>query len=245
MRIPRIHTRKTLISGESLELEPNASRHLLRVLRLKPGDGLTLFNGDGNETRAELINIDHRLAIVHLNETVAGENESPLAVTLNQAVGRGERMDYSIQKAVELGVAAIRPIFTERTVVSLNSDRLGKRMQHWQGVIHAACEQSGRTRIPDLLEPLKLQELARLPLADDMPCLLLDPLAADSARELPEPGRKELQLVIGPEGGLSHDELEVLYAQGWKGLRLGPRILRTETAGMAALAVLQSLWGDL
>lgn len=238
---PRVHCPLPLGAGEELELPAGPAQHL-RVLRLRAGDALTVFNGEGGEYPAELLVLDKRSARVRLGELRAVERESPLAITLIQGIAKGERMDFTVQKAVELGAAAIRPVFTARSVVKLDGPRLDKRLRHWQGVIISACEQCGRNRIPRLLPALSLAELMREPPSG--PRLVLDPLGARGLEALPE-AAAELSLLIGPEGGLSEAELEAARAAGFQGLRLGPRVLRTETAGMAALAALQTLRGDL
>ncbi len=240
MRIPRIYTDAVLVSEARIILEGAAFNHLTRVLRLRSGAPLLLFNGSGGQYRAVLEAVERRRAVVRVGVFEPREVESALTITLAQGVSRGERMDYTVQKAVELGVSAIQPLLTERSVASLQGVRLDKRLAHWQGVVIGACEQSGRNRPPPLLEPLSLPDwLAEAPTG-----LVLDPGAETGLLDLDRPTGR-VTLLVGPEGGLSETELQQARRAGLRGVRLGPRVMRTETAGMAALAALQLLWGDL
>ena len=242
MRIPRFHLSLPLTVGATVLLDDDAFNHAIRVLRLKPGASLALFNGEGSVFAATLIDIGKREAQAQITKILTGEVESPLRVVLAQGVSRGEKMDYTLQKAVELGVAAIQPLFTERSGVALRAERLDRKIQHWRGIVIGACEQCGRNRLPELRKPLTLTAwLARFTEPDLR--LLLDPLADHSLRGL-EPPMNGITLLIGPEGGLSPVEIAQAGRAGFTGVRLGPRILRTETAGMAALAAMQALWGD-
>lgn len=239
MRIPRIFIDADLVGDQPVALPQAAAKHLGKVLRLPAGAELRAFNGKGGEWRSVLsfVGGEARVTPQRFEEENA---QSPLKVTLLQGIGRGERMDYAIQKAVELGVTAIQPVFTERTVVKLNGPRLEKRLQHWQGVIVAACEQSGRNLLPQLLPVVAFKTALALPVDHK---LILAPSANQSLPTATSPD--SVGLLIGPEGGLSDAEIELATAQGWQPWQLGPRVLRTETAGSAALAVLQSVWGDL
>lgn len=244
MRIPRIHLSQTLAPGARLALDETASGHLLRVLRLKPGAALILFNGDGGEYEATLAAVENRAAVVNVGQSVATGRESPLAITLAQGISRGERMDYTLQKSVELGVARIVPLETEFSQVRLAGERLERRRQHWQGVIASAVEQCGRTRLPELASVSPLAGW----LASDTDIglrLVLDPAGDVTLSQLVAPTEGAVTLLVGPEGGLSDHEIARARHAGYRGLRLGPRILRTETAGIAALAALQAAWGDL
>jgi 16S rRNA (uracil1498-N3)-methyltransferase len=243
MRIPRVHLTQSLRIGDAVELPSAACEHLLRVLRLSDGASLLLCNGDGMDYRATLGEIGKRGARALVSEALPNHAESPLRVTLAQALARGEKMDWVIQKATELGVAAIQPIVTERTEVRLDAERAGRRLAHWQAVATAACEQSGRARVPDIGEPLSLAAYAATVDADAIR-LALDPNGASLSSVLEIAGAP-IHLVVGPEGGLSERDHVQLRAAGFHGLRLGPRILRTETAGLVALAALQTLVGDL
>jgi len=243
VRIPRIYRPGPLACGQSIELDGQAAVHLTRVLRLRTGDALVLFNGEGGEFAARLVEAGRRLARIEVGEFAATEVESPLELVLAQGVSRGERMDYTVQKAVELGVSRIVPLETARTTVNLDGERRGKRLAHWQGIANAACEQSGRNRVP-AVEPVRdfdewLAEAAGQPGLK----LVLHHRAEQSLAELAPPSGP-VTLLIGPEGGLSETEIEAAITHGFRPLRLGPRVLRTETAALAALSVLQWLWGD-
>lgn len=243
MRIPRTYLPVPLTPGAIVTLDDSAANHLLRVLRLKPGAPLILFNGQGGEYRAVLHTADKRGGSVVIGEYSARDTESPLHVTLAQGISRGERMDYTLQKAVELGVTRIVPLVTERCEVRLEGERLHKRLQHWQAVAASACEQCGRNRVPQVIEPRSLDTW--LTQTGDGLSLVLDPLAAQSLSQLAQPADSRITLLIGPEGGLSDAEIQCAQRAGYTGIRLGPRILRTETAAVTALSALQVIWGDL
>jgi 16S rRNA (uracil1498-N3)-methyltransferase len=240
MRLPRVHLDHPLEPGTELCLPDGPARHLIQVLRLTTGDHLICFNGDGRDRTARLVS-GGRPGVV-LAVGAAGEPEAIPALQIYLAIGisRGERMDFAIQKAVELGVAGISPLFTERSMVQLKGERLDRRQGHWQGVLISACEQSGRRRLPTLATARTLEEwLAQTPPG----ALLLDPRAPQSLTQLAPPG-PAMTLLVGPEGGLSPRERDLAARHGVNGIRLGPRILRTETAPLAAIAVIQALWGD-
>lgn len=241
MRISRVFTDQALGAGQVVELDEGLSHYLQRVLKLRVGDALVLFNGDGSDHAGELVGVERRKATVALHARLPAAAESPLEVTLVQAVSRGERMDLTLQKATELGVAAVQPVFTERVEVRLEAERLERRMAHWLAVLRSACEQSGRGRVPRLAAPVLLEDwLGRVV---DHPRLVLDPAAERNLSALTvRPG--PIEFLVGPEGGLTDSELQRLEGGGVLRVRLGPRILRTETAGPAALAVLQALGGD-
>ena len=241
MRTIRCHVDAPLSVGATATLSETATGHLVRVLRLGVGDAVVLFNGDGHDYDARLVAVGKRGAEAEVTGARALANESPLAITLAQGVARGEKMDLVLQKGTELGVAAFAPINTERTEVKLDAERAAKRLAHWQGVLVAACEQSGRARVPSLASPLVLAQWAGGAHAGLK--LMLDPAGELTLASLP--ATDAVTLVVGPEGGLSERDLATLRAAGFQGLRLGPRILRTETAGLAAIAALQSRLGDL
>lgn len=243
MRVPRIYLPTALTVGAPVPLNEAAFNHAIRVLRLKPGDPLIVFNGEGGEYRAILKNVTRREAAARVDEFVPREAESPMEITLAQGISKGERMDYTLQKAVELGVSVIMPLFTERSVVNLSRERLDKRLQHWRGVVIGACEQSGRNRLPSVLAPLELRTWLQGKLELGLR-LVLDPMAEQGLTSLAPPGRT-ITLLIGPEGGLSPEEIALTEMTGFSRIRLGPRVMRTETAGIAALAAVQVLWGDL
>ncbi|MFA7593041.1 MAG: 16S rRNA (uracil(1498)-N(3))-methyltransferase [Thiohalobacteraceae bacterium] len=243
MPIPRIYLPATLTPGAEVELDARGVGHLVRVLRLRVGDAVTLFNGDGNDYAAELIETGKTQARCRIHAARVRATESPLMIELAQGISRGERMDYTIQKAVELGVQRIVPLATERSQVKLSGEREEKRRHHWQGIILHACEQSGRSHIPDLLPVQKLDQWlsSRSP---DGHALFLDPEGDVGVSDLREPVAA-VSLLVGPEGGLSPAERTLAVQAGFLRLRLGPRILRTETAAVTAIAALQGIWGDL
>ncbi len=244
MRIPRICVFDELVVGSEVLLPAQAGEHLTRVLRLERGHSITLFNGDGREFRAEISQLAKRAVsarVLAANE--ASDRESPLQLTLAQGVARGEKMDLILQKATELGVSRIVPLITERTEVKLDAERTERRLAHWQAVIAAACEQSGRVRLPTLGSPLRIAAWASQLNADCGLRLVLDPRGEATPRTLP--ACTSAILAVGPEGGLSEQDLNVLDQADFIGLRLGPRILRTETAGLAGLTALQAIHGDL
>lgn len=243
MRTIRIHVDLPLAIGTETALPAQAGEHVARVLRLVAGDPLTLFNGDGDDYTATITSVGKREVLVRVLDRQAVERESPLPLTLAQGVARGEKMDLIVQKATELGVARIVPLLTERAEVKLDAARAEKRLAHWRAVAASACEQCGRARLPEILPTQTLP--AWLASLDDAAALRLAllPEATASARDL-RPGNAGALLAVGPEGGLGERDVALLGEAGFRGLRLGPRILRTETAGLAALAALQALHGD-
>jgi 16S rRNA (uracil1498-N3)-methyltransferase len=243
--LTRLYFSGELQPGRKCLLPRSQARHAVRVLRLKAGEEIILFNGDGTEYRAVIERPTEDGLVVQVRESQAADREAPLPVTLAQGVSSGERMDFTLQKAVELGVAAIQPLVTSRSIVRLDAERAAKRLAHWQGVVIAACEQCGRNRVPRV-EPLRAidewtRALARAPAAGVR--LLLSPRASTGLRNLERPEAGVL-LLAGPEGGLAPEEERDALAAGFSAVRLGPRVLRTETAALAALAALQALWGD-
>jgi 16S rRNA (uracil1498-N3)-methyltransferase len=246
MRRLRVFVEETLIAGTRLRLPVAAARHLTTVLRQRVGDSCWLFCGDGLEYPATLVQVDRHGVWAELAAPSPGLPPPRLRLTLMQGVARGEKMDWILQKATELGVSSIVPVITQRTEVRLDGERLLKRQAHWHGVIVSATEQSGRSELPVLHTCVDLAEA--LSALGDTPATLritLDPGAERSLGhpDLGEPG--QVVLLVGPEGGLSEQDRALALRAGFVGTRLGPRILRTETAGMAALAALQWRWGDL
>lgn len=238
----RVHTGETLSEGLEFVLDENASHHLATVLRMKIGETLLLFDGKGGEYEAEILRVEKRAVWLRVGRHYPVARESALRVTLAQCVAKGERMDYTLQKAVELGVTCIAPLISERSVVRLDAERWDKKQAHWQEIARSAAEQSGRTVVP-LVEPvvkladwLEHSRVHRLRLA-------LNPQGSTSLRQLEAPSGA-VSLLVGPEGGLSDAELRLSEQHGFLGLRMGPRVLRTETAGVAALAAIQAFWGD-
>ncbi|HET6433255.1 16S rRNA (uracil(1498)-N(3))-methyltransferase [Dyella sp.] len=245
MRTIRIHVEQTLVPGHTVTLPAQAGEHVARVLRLGVGQPLVLFNGDGHDYAATIVAVDKRQVSVSVGDRWAVQAESSLPLVLAQGLARGEKMDLIVQKATELGVQAIVPLLTERSEVKLDPSRAAKRLEHWQAVIASACEQSGRACLPTLCGPLPLARwLESLDPQSAALRLALLPGGSQRAGEL-APTAAGAILVVGPEGGLGERDVALLEKHGFAGLRLGPRILRTETAGLAALAALQALHGDL
>lgn len=242
MRIPRLYVPIPLSSGARVTLDQNAANHAVRVLRLSAGAPLILFNGEGGEYAGLIESIHRHSVTIAVGEIHDPGRESPLDITLAQGVSRGERMDYTLQKAVELGVTRIVPVLSERSVVKLAGERLQRRLHHWQGVITGACEQCGRDRVPALRQVIALNRW--LPHAGAGLKLVLHHNAKHGLSAL-DPAPRPITLLIGPEGGLSDAEIRDAVAAGFTPLRLGPRVLRTETAAVVALTALQTLWGDL
>ena len=242
MRNPRIYQAISPQTGDAISLDEHACRHLIQVLRLRPDDGFILFNGQGQAWQAQLTEVGKKQARATLLEELKTVSESPLRIHLGLGISKGERMDYAIQKAVELGVNEITPLFTRYSMVKLDEQRKDKRTQHWQGIIIGACEQCGRNTLP-ILHPA-MDNQAWLETVDAEQKLTLDPLASASLTDLKD-RPCSTSLYIGPEGGLSEEEIEAAKQAGFNGIRLGPRVLRTETAVVAALTAVQMVWGDL
>jgi 16S rRNA (uracil1498-N3)-methyltransferase len=244
MRTIRSHVDTPLAPGMRVLLPETTSLHLLRVLRLRIGDACRLFNGDGNDYPATLVGTPGKRAEFEVSACEPVDVESPLALQLAQGIARGEKMDLILQKATELGVASIQPLWTERTEVRLDEERLAKRMQHWRGVIAAACEQCGRARLPELHAPRALHaHVGAVP--GQSIRLVLDPRGERAPVDLSIAPGIPVVLLVGPEGGFDERDLIPARQAGFQGLRLGPRILRTETAGLTAIAALQARFGDL
>jgi 16S rRNA (uracil1498-N3)-methyltransferase len=240
MRLTRVFSEQPLGAGGELTLSASAAAHVGRVLRLGVGAQLTVFDGTGGEYAATIVESRGTVLRVRLGTHRCIERESPLKITLAQALARGERMDWVIQKATELGVAVLVPLVTERSVVKLDAHQADKRREHWRGIVIAACEQCGRNRLPEILPPAPLGEF--LSTARDGTRVLLDPAAEAGLQTIGTvPG---VTLLIGPEGGLSPDERTLAIDAGFRPVRMGPRVLRTETAAIAALSALQALLGD-
>jgi 16S rRNA (uracil1498-N3)-methyltransferase len=221
------------------------SHHVRDVLRLRDGDPVTLFDGSGAEYPSRIVRIGKREITVLVAQRLEVDRESPLAITLVQAVSAGERMDYTVQKAVELGVVAIQPVTSARTILRLDAERAAKRVAHWQAVAISACEQCGRNRVPIVLPVLPFGRwVAQAPLRACALGLLLAPDAPRTVRELARP-QGAVALLAGPEGGYAPKEERAALTAGFLAVRLGPRVLRTETAALVGLAALQALWGDL
>lgn len=240
--VPRVYVSAPLAAGDTLTLDDAKRHHLATVLRLSTGAPVTLFNGDGHEYDGRIDHADRKRMTLAVKAARTPQRESPLSITLWQSIARGDRMDFALEKAVELGVTAIRPVFTERGKVKLEGDRLAKKQAHWQAKVESAAEQSGRLICPEVAPAAPLLQ-ALLDRANDSLGLILAPSANQSLATIARLQR--IDLLIGPESGLSEREIETAKKAGWQPITLGPRVLRTETAGMASLAALQSLWGDL
>ncbi|PXX73178.1 16S rRNA m(3)U-1498 methyltransferase [Pseudomonas sp. LAMO17WK12:I10] len=238
MRLSRFFIDAPLNLGEH-ELPEAQAHYIGRVLRMAEGDALQLFDGSGNEFRGTLLEVGKKRVVVRLDESFAGQVESPLQIHLGQGLSRGERMDWAIQKATELGVNEITPIFSERCEVRLKDERADKRLAHWRQVAVSACEQCGRSRVPVIHPPVLLADWIKQTQADLK--LVLHPVAEPLVSHA-KPAT--LAFLIGPEGGLSDTEVDQAQDAGFLPARLGPRVLRTETAPVVALAVAQQLWGD-
>ena len=235
---PRFYCPMPLVAGLSVRLPDEVCRHV-QVLRMKPGEPMTLFTGTGGEYAARLTLLTAKSAEAEVLSFNPLEREPTLRLSLAQGISSGDRMDYTLQKAVELGVVAIQPLLTARSIVKLPPERWAKKQAHWQQVVTSACEQCGRNQVPVLYEPIEIGRWLR---DSAITGLLLAPGGAGSVRELPP--RSEAWLLAGPEGGLTDDEVTRALESGWQPLTLGPRVLRTETAALAAAAALQTLWGD-
>lgn len=257
-RIPRCHVDTPLRVGDELMLERSVSHHLLTVLRASAGDTLELFNGDGHDYAAELIETGKRASVIIHATTINGAN-SPLHSTLLQGISRGEKMDVTIQKCVELGLSRLCPVYTRRSITPLDEKRTAKKLEHWRSVAISACEQSGRSRVPVIDAPTSLAAwLSEFDICTGLtreqpdfndPQPLACVLSPDSVISLSTVcreyrGASAIQLV-GPESGLDADEVGAAVERGFTAVRLGPRILRTETAGLAAMTLLQAFCGDL
>jgi 16S rRNA (uracil1498-N3)-methyltransferase len=241
MRLPRIHSAQPLAPGIKTELNAQAAHRLLQVLRLKPGRELVLFNGDGRDYQAVLVATAKRSAKVEITGQTDLEPLPPLTIHLGLGISKSERMDFAVQKAVELGTSSITPLITEHCVVRIAAQRLNNRLSHWRKVITASCEQSGRRRLPELREVSMLQSW--LDQHNGGVGILLDPRAGRTLPQLSAPG-PQIAVLSGPEGGLTRGECELALQTGFRSVRLGPRVMRTETAPLAAIAAIQTLWGD-
>jgi 16S rRNA (uracil1498-N3)-methyltransferase len=240
---PRFYCPGDLSQGATRDLPEAAAHHAARVLRLTVGDPVILFNGKGGEVNAEVQAITKNRVLLRIGQWQAREAEAPVAVTLVQGLSARERMDFTIQKAVELGVAEIFPVETRRSVMRLAHERAERRVEHWQNLVISACEQCGRNRVPTVHPVSQLPDwLGARPAAQSELRLILSASASTRLQDL-RPGER-VTLMAGPEGGFAPEELAMTTACAFTAVRLGPRILRTETAALAALAAIHALWGD-
>ena len=240
MRISRLFLPEPLAEGAELRLDEKSRRYLGTVLRLKPGFELTVFNGEGGEYAATVHEMGREGVVLAIGAHRCREAESPLRVHLGLGISRGERMDFAVQKAVELGIARLTPLFTEHCMVRLDETRKDSRRRHWRQVARSACEQCGRNRVPEIGDPTELEAWVEDRSGTG---IFLDPGATRGFKDLARPDG-EVRLLSGPEGGFSGRERVWAEGAGFIPVRLGPRILRTETAVVAALAAMQALWGD-
>jgi 16S rRNA (uracil1498-N3)-methyltransferase len=243
MRLIRVHVAAPLAPGARVRLPHDAAAHVTRVLRLRAGDALTLFNGDGADYPARISALVRGAVEAEVTGRADARAESPLPVTLVQGIARAERMDLVLQKATELGVAAVVPVAAARSVVRLDAGSRGRKLEHWRGIAIAACEQCGRARVPEVATPRTLGEFLAKPARARMRILLAP--GADLSLGTAARGAESVELLVGPEGGLEDGERRAALAAGFLACRLGPRVLRSETAAIAAIAVLQAAAGDL
>lgn len=241
MRTTRIYTEQPLTAHTVIELGKDAARHLVTVLRMKSGDSVSLFNGEGGEFPGEIVSATPKSVTVQLAGHDSSDRESPLKTLLGIGISRGDRFEWVLQKATELGVTEIFPLYTERTEVKLRGEREEKKQRHWQQIMISACEQCGRNRIPVLHSPLNLRDW--LATTADIK-LLLHHRSDLSLQSLSGIKPASAALLIGPEGGLSEAEIQLGLDTGFQALTLGPRVFRTETAPIAALSIFQGMWGD-
>ncbi len=249
MRLTRVHIDEPLAPDSRVTLRGTAANHVRRVLRLRPNDDLTVFDGLGGEYEARIEALHGDAVLVAIGAHHAADRESPLAVTLAQGISRGERMDLVVQKATELGVRQIAPLLTERTVVRLDAKQADSKRRHWRGIAIAACEQCGRNSVPEIAAPTRLAAFFSS-LEPGATRLVLSPAGSLKVRDLKPAGSRKaggaaLIVLIGPEGGLSESEQQAAIDAGFRALNLGPRVLRTETAAIAALAAIQQHLGDI
>ena len=240
MRVSRLYVNAPLNAGGRIELDDDAAHYVRSVLRLKAGDAIVLFNGLGGEYPSRFGEVSRKYVRVEIEAFSARDVESPLRVSLGMGISRGDRMDWAVQKAVELGVAELTPLLTDRCVTKLNDDKKLQRWQHWQGIVRHAAEQSGRTRLPELGDIAELADWVRQPQGLKV---FLDPYAEQTLADL-QPSDQQITLLSGPEGGFSDQEREIAKAAGFVPVRMGARIQRTETAVLSALSAVQMLWGD-
>ncbi|MCS2156364.1 16S rRNA (uracil(1498)-N(3))-methyltransferase [Scandinavium sp. H11S7] len=242
MRIPRIYHPEFITAGSEIALSEDAANHVGRVLRMSTGQAIQLFDGSNQVFEAEIIQADKKSVRVNVLNAETDDRESPLHIHLGQVMSRGEKMEFTIQKSIELGVSLITPLFSERCGVKLDAERLNKKLQQWQKIAIAACEQSGRNVVPEIRPAMTLEQWC----AEEESGLKLNlhPRASASINTLPQPVER-VRLLIGPEGGLSADEIAMTARYAFTDILLGPRVLRTETTALTAITALQVRFGDL
>jgi len=244
MRLARIYIPLPLAEGHIIDLPEPAVVHLLKVLRLKIGDPLILFNGTGGQYDGNISSLSKRKVYIQLKKFHTTDRESPLYIHLGQALSRGDRMDIAIQKSTELGANKITPIYTEYCAIKPDPERIRKKIEHWKKISYSACEQCGRNKPPQIADTEKLE--IWLKNSQDMACkLILHPYNSKKLQRTPPPIHPQIALLVGPEGGFSNTEINAAQDYGFQPIKLGPRTLRTETAALSTLSILQFLWGDL
>jgi 16S rRNA (uracil1498-N3)-methyltransferase len=242
MRIPRLYVPAAGKCGEVITITGQAARHVTQVLRLRPGAAIRLFNGNGVEREATLLESIRSGIRLEIGNAVEVVDEPSLSITLAQGIARNDRMDFILQKSVELGVSSIQPLWMQRCQTRVRGERLEKRLKHWQGIIISACEQCGRSTLPELCTPNDYVPWINKKV-DPSSRLMLQPDSKQTLHDLPPPGG-DIIILVGPEGGLNPEEQRLASLASFTGIRLGQRILRTETAALSALAGMQTLWGD-
>ena len=240
MRVSRLYVADELVAGKQIELTDESAHYVRTVLRLKKDQDITLFNGQGGEYLCRFVEVSRKKVIVYMQEYIERSVESPLKVILGLGISRGDRMDWAVQKSVELGVNQVTPLLTDRCVIKFNEGRKQQRLQHWRNIVQHAAEQSGRTHLPEMPE---VNELAKWVMLQQGLKLFLDPYAEQSLADL-QPDNGKVTLLSGPEGGFTEQERDIAKSAGFVPVRLGQRILRTETAVLASLSAIQMLWGD-
>ncbi len=242
MRTTRLYHAEQLTCGETTQLDATTSSHLIRVLRAKINSDVILFNGDGYDYLCKTLDSNPKKTLLSIESSTRVNNESTLETTLIQGLSRNDRMELTIQKSVELGINRIIPVLCQRSNTKLTKDKQGKKLAHWKKVVISACEQSGRSVLPEISEVVPLENISQL-LAEDAFKILLNPETGISLNDIAAQQRV-VEIFIGPEGGLTNEEITRLGTEGFTSIRLGPRVLRTETAGPAVLSAVQLLWGD-
>jgi 16S rRNA (uracil1498-N3)-methyltransferase len=242
MRTPRLYIPKIAASGENITVTGQSAHHVIQVLRLRPGAVVRIFNGNGMEWETVLLESKRSEAVLKVGAAVKAIADSSLSITLAQGIARNDRMDLILQKSVELGVSRIQPLWMQRCQAHVKGERLEKRMLHWQGVIISACEQCGRSTLPEIYKPVEYTTWVtrQNPLSLG---LMLQPECEQTLHDI-SPPESDILVLVGPEGGLDTEEQRLATASGFRGIRLGQRILRTETAALSALAGMHALWGD-
>ncbi|MCK5001443.1 MAG: 16S rRNA (uracil(1498)-N(3))-methyltransferase [Gammaproteobacteria bacterium] len=238
----RLYHSSTLNLEQKIALDKKSSHHLIRVLRAKKGTEVMFFNGDGYEYLSEILEENTKHCLVHIKSKTRIDNESPLNITLLQGISRGDRMDTCIQKSTELGVHTIVPVICQKTGTSLKGERAEKKLNHWQQITISACEQSGRCFIPEIKPAIDFVQVVQNTLSDQK--VILAPGGNKTVNSMPTP-KNNICILIGPEGGFTEEEIQLATDNDFISISLGPRILRTETAGPACIAIAQTLWGDL